>query len=696
MRLRTSITFLITSVALQAQPKYPATEKREVSDNYFGTVVKDPYRWLEDDRDPKVEAWVKKQNEVTTAYFSPLRQALKVKTRLTELWDYNRESAPFRKGDRYFCYRNNGLQNQGTLFVLNKPGEKGEVLLDPNVLSQDGTVSLNGLSVSNDGNTLAYGISRAGSDWVEIHFKDITSKAELPDIIKWVKFSGMSWRGKGIYYSRYNEPQKSALTEKNRFHKVYYHALGTDQEKDVLLYEDKDHPDYNFGAQVTEDERYLFLYASRSTSGEMLMMKDLASAKPGWITLADNFENDYSVIENFGDRFYVLTNYNAPNYRLVSFTAGAPAKDKWLDVVPANEHRLESVHFTANGMLASYLENAQSTLYAFDKEGKGKTKVLLPGICRVTAINTRKEDTLVSLGVAKFTAPEATFMLNSKTLQTKELFKPACSFKSDDYVTSQVFFNSKDGTRIPMFITHKKDLAISRETPCFVYGYGGFNISLAPEFRIDRAVFLEAGGIYCVPNLRGGGEFGEDWHKAGTKCRKQNVFDDFIAACEWLVTNKYTSYQRIAIHGRSNGGLLVGAVMTQRPDICRVAVPTVGVLDMLRYHQFTIGRAWATDYGSSENEEEFKCLKAYSPLHNLKNAAYPATLIMTGDHDDRVVPAHSFKFAATLQEMNAGNHPALIRIDVNAGHGAGKPTTKLIQEFADMWGFVFNELKIEL
>lgn len=681
-------------VNAQNQYNYPSTEKQLITDEYFGEKVADPYRWLEDDRSAKTEEWVKAQNVTTENYLTKIPARESIKSRLSELWNFNKQSAPFKKGNVFFCFRNNGLQNQSVLYIMNKLGEQGEILLDPNTLSNEGTVSLSGTSISKDGKTLAYGISKAGSDWVEIHFRDIASKKDLPDVIKWVKFSGMSWKGNGIYYSRYQEPTGSELSQKNQFHKVYYHTLGTEQVKDVLVFEDAEHPDYNFGAYLTEDENYLFISTSQSTSGEKLMVMDLKDPKAQFKVISDNFDFEYSIVDNIGSTFYMLTNNQAPKYKLVTFTYNTTQTEKWKTIIPESENPLEGARICNNKLLVNYFQDVSSHLYGYDLNGKKEREIRLPGICRLNAFNTDKNDNFATYGIAQFTAPDQIYYLDASTWTSEVIFKPNCKFDSDNYITEQVFYNSKDGTKIPMFITHKKGLVMTNETPCFVYGYGGFNISIATEFRIDRAIFLEAGGIYCVPNLRGGGEYGEEWHKAGTKCQKQNVFDDFIAACDFLVQKKYTSYKKIAIHGRSNGGLLIGAVMTQRPDICRVALPTVGVLDMLRFHLFTIGRAWTVDYGCSDNKYEFSCLKKYSPLHNVKEVSYPATLVLTGDHDDRVVPAHSFKFAATLQEKNRSQEPMLIRIDVNAGHGAGKPTSKQIEEFADMWSFVFYNLGI--
>ncbi len=693
--LLSALLFAGSHFTAQNKQNYPLTEKQSVEDDYFGVKVKDPYRWLEDDRSMKTENWVKQENLTTEKFLAKIDYREKIKTRLTELWNYNKQSAPFKKGSFYFCYKNNGLQNQNVLYIKKTLQDAGEVLLDPNTLSTDGTVSLSGAAVSKNAKTLAYGVSTAGSDWVEIHFKDISGKKDLPDVLKWVKFSNISWKGDGIYYSRYDEPTGSALSQSNQFHKVYFHKLGTGQEKDVLVFDDKNNPDYNFGAQVTDDENYLFIGISKSTSGQKLVMKDLSNSRSQFVAVCDNFDYENAVIDNIGKTFYMHTNAQAPRYKLVSFTLDAPDAASWKTVLPETSDLMEDVRLCNNKIVANYLQDVSSKLMCYTLDGKFEKEIRLPGICKINAFNSDKTYNFAFYSVVQFNAPEQTFYLDAKNWDSKPFFKPDCKFESDSYITEQLFFQSKDGAKIPMFITHKKGMSMNSETPCFVYGYGGFNISIAPEFRIDRAVFLEAGGIYCVPSLRGGGEYGEDWHLAGTKCKKQNVFDDFIAACDFLVAKKFTSYKKIAIHGRSNGGLLIGAVMTQRPDICKVALPMVGVLDMLRFHLFTIGRAWTFDYGCSDNKGEFECLYKYSPLHNVKVAKYPATLVLTGDHDDRVVPAHSFKFAATLQEKSKGDNPVLIRVDVNAGHGVGKPTSKQIDEFADMWSFTFYNLGVK-
>ncbi len=688
----TTTSLLLVTAKSQSKFNYPLTEKQTVEDVYFGKKVKDPYRWLEDDKSPNTADWVKRENETTERYLIGIDYRAKIKTRLTELWNYNKQSAPFKKGGFYFCFKNNGLQNQSVLYIKKNPKDEGSVLLDPNTLSKDGTVSLSGIAISKNGKTLAYGLSQAGSDWVEIHFKDITQKKDLPDVLKWVKFSAISWKGNGIYYSRYDEPSGSALSQTNQFHKVYYHQLGNKQEKDDLIYEDKENANYNFGAGVSDDENYLTISISQNTSGNRLLVKDLTKPKSEFISFCNDFEFENEIIDNLGGVFFVHTNDHAPKYKLVSIRLDAPSKENWKVILPETPDLMQGVRFCNNKLVVDYLQDVTSKLMCYTSDGRFDKEIRLPGLCKLSAFNSDKTFDFAFYSIVQFNAPEQTFYLEAKTWESSMYFIPNCKFASEDYITEQVFFPSRDGTRIPMFITHKKGITMDKETPCFVYGYGGFNISIAPEFRIDRAVFLEAGGIYCVPSLRGGGEYGETWHLAGTKCKKQNVFDDFIAACDYLVSKKLTSYKKIAIHGRSNGGLLIGAVMTQRPDICRVALPTVGVLDMLRFQKFTIGRAWTFDYGSSENETEFNCLYEYSPLHNVKSTKYPSTLILTGDHDDRVVPAHSFKFAATLQGKSKGDNPILIRIDTNAGHGSGKPTSKQIDEFSDMWAFTFYNL----
>lgn len=677
-----------------ATVNYPTTKKVDTVDTYFDTKIADPYRWLEDDRSTETEAWVKEQNGVTFNYLSTIPFRNKIKERLTQIWNFEKRSAPFKKGSKYFFYKNDGIQNQSVLYVQEGLNGTPKVLLDPNALAADGTVSLGGLSISKDGKYLGYSINRAGSDWSEIYVMEIESGKKLNDEIKWVKFSDIAWKGDGFYYSAYDAPKGgSELSNKNEFHKVFYHKLGDVQSKDELIYEDKEHPLRNFSAAITEDKNLLLLYGSESTSGTTLAVKDLRKPNSPFVWLVKNFENNYGVVHNEGNKLYVITDKGAPKYQLLEIDiAGKPDYENWKKIIPESGDLLESVSLCNGKFVAKYLKDVTTRLYVFSMDGKKESEIQLPGICKVDAFDSDKDDSLAFFSYNTFTAPASIYKYNIVTNKLDVWFKPTIDFKSDDYETKQVFYTSKDGTKVPMFITHKKGIKLDGANPCFLFGYGGFNSYYSPEFRIDRAVFIENGGIYAIPGLRGGGDYGEDWHKAGTKCQKQNVFDDFIAAAEYLVKEKYTSHDKLAIHGRSNGGLLVGAVMTQRPDIAKVAIPTVGVLDMLRYHKFTIGWAWATDYGTSENKDEFDCLIKYSPLHNVKEVEYPATLVTTGDHDDRVVPAHSFKFIATLQEKQKGKNPVLVRIDTNAGHGAGKPTSKQIEEYSDIWSFVFYNL----
>ncbi len=676
--------------------KYPKTKKTNQVDDYFGTKVADPYRWLEDDNSTETKAWVDEENKITFSYLDKIPFRDKVKKRLTQLWNYEKLSAPVKKAGMYFSFYNDGLQNQAVLYMQLSSKDKRIELIDPNKLSADGTISFSGWDVSKDGKYLAYGISKAGSDWVEIHVMEISTKKELNDKIEWVKFSGISWYKNGFYYSRYEAPETGkALTKQNTGHKVYYHEVGTVQNADKLIFSDETHPDRNFAAVVTDDEKYVILSGSESTSGSSLWIKEINDASANWHKVVDNFEHDYNVVHNSGDNFYVLTNYKASNQRLLKINLKNIEERYWQEIIPQQKDLLEVVQYADRKFIASFIHDVASLMNVYDTAGILLNEINLDGLCKVNELSTSDNDSLAFYIRSTFTAPPAVYSYNVKENKTELYFKPKTDFKSDDYETKQVFFTGKDGTKIPMFITSKKGIELNGNNPCFVFGYGGFNIFYSPEYRTDRALFLEAGGIYCVPGLRGGGDYGEDWHKAGTKLKKQNVFDDFMAACDYLVAEKYTSHEKMAIHGRSNGGLLIGAVMTERPDIAKVCIPTVGVLDMLRFHLFTIGRSWTIDYGCSENKEEFAYLYKYSPLHNIKKTSYPATLILTGDHDDRVVPAHSFKFAATLQENQTSTQPIIIRIDKNAGHGAGKPTAKQIDEYGDMWSFVFYNLDME-
>jgi len=693
------LSILICSISLElsAQIVYPTTKKVDQADNYFGNEIKDPFRWLEDDNSAETAEWVNQQNQVTFNYLKQISYRDQLKNRLTELWNFEKMSSPFKKGKYYFFYKNDGIQNQSVLYVQEGLTGQARIVFDPNKESTEGTTSLSTIGVSKDGKYLAYGLSKAGSDWVEINVLEIQTGKKLTDNLKWVKFSSIAWKGNGFYYSRYDAPTHGKeFSKKNEYHKIYFHKIGEPQEKDVLVFEDKNFPLRNFNAKVTEDEKYLIVSGSQSTSGVSLRIKDLSQTNSEFITIIDNFDNDHHVVDNIGNSLLIHTNKNAPKYQLVLVDPSKPEIENWKKIIPESIDLFESVELSNGNLVAKYLKDVTSQIRLFSLDGKPIADITLPGIGMVNELNGDKNSPELFYSFINFTSPATVYKFDWNTKKSEVYFKPKLDFKSEDYETKQVFYTSKDGTKIPMFLTYKKGIKQDGSNPTFLFGYGGFNISYTPDFRIDRSVFLENGGIYAVANLRGGGEYGETWHKAGTQLNKQNVFDDFIAAADYLVTEKYTSKDKLAIHGRSNGGLLIGTVMTQRPDIAKVAIPTVGVLDMLRYHKFTIGWAWATDYGTSDDEKHFQNLIKFSPLHNLKEAAYPATLILTGDHDDRVVPAHSFKFAATLQEKQKGSNPVLIRIDTNAGHGAGKPTSKQIEEFADMWAFVFHNLGMKM
>lgn len=674
---------------------YPKVRKDEVSDDYFGTIVKDPYRWLENDTSIETAAWVKSQNEVTFDYLSQIPYREAIEERLTELWNYEKVGTPFKQGDYYFMYKNDGIQNQSVLYFQKGLDGEQKVLLDPNTMSEDGTTSLNGMGFSKDDRYMAYGISKAGSDWVEIHVMDLETQRLLEDKVNWVKFSGISWYKDGFYYSSYDQPTEgSDYSGKNEYHKVYYHKLGTPQGEDKLVYEDKEHAQRNAGGRVTKDEEYLIVTTSESTNGNSLMLKSLVKGGE-FVHLVDNFDTDNSVVEHLGEgKFLVNTNYNAPNNKICLVDINQPSQDKWTDFIPEKEYVLSGVSLAGDKIIASYMKNVQSKMEVYTLEGKYLYDIDLPGIGMV-GFSGDKDENVAFYSFTSYTHPTTIYQYDIEKNTSELFFEPKTAFNSEEYETKQVFFTSKDGTEIPMFITAKKGIQLDGTNPTFLYGYGGFNISITPRFSAINTVFLEQGGIYAVVNLRGGSEFGEDWHTAGWRLNKQNVFDDFIGAAEYLIEKKYTSSDKLAVHGRSNGGLLAGAVMTQRPDLMKVAIPGVGVLDMLRYHKFTIGWAWAGEYGRSDTDiENFKNLYAYSPLHNVKEGTeYPATMVVTADHDDRVVPAHSFKFISELQAKHKGDNPVLIRIDVDAGHGAGKPTEKVIEEWADVWSFVLWNTK---
>ena len=673
--------------------QYPTTKKGNVVDEYFGEKVADPYRWLEDDRSPETEAWVKAQNKVTFNYLSKIPLRDKFKKELEKVWNYEKISAPRKHGDYMYFYKNNGLQNQYILY-RQKGNQEPEIFLNPNTFSKDATTSLGAVSFTKDGKLLAYSISEGGSDWRKIIVIDALSKKQIGDTIKDVKFSGISWfKNEGFYYASYDKPKGSELSAKTDQHKLYYHKLGTKQAEDNVIFGEKQKRRY-VGGSVTDDNKFLIISAAKSTSGNELYLKDLSNPKSELITVIDNFESDTYVVDNKDDLLYLSTNLNAPNKRLVTVNAKNPTSKNWKDVLPETKEVL-TISTGAAYLFATYMVDAISKVKQYDYQGKLIREIELPGIGTVNGFNGEKEDETLYYNFSNYITPSTIYAFNPKTGKSTLYKKPKVLFNSDDYVSKQVFYTSKDGTKIPMIITYKKGIELNGKNPTILYGYGGFNISLTPSFSIANTVWLKNGGIYAVANLRGGGEYGRAWHDAGIKLHKQNVFDDFITAAEYLKNQKYTSTDKLAILGRSNGGLLVGAVMTQRPDLMKVALPGVGVLDMLRYHTFTAGAGWAYDYGTANDSKEmFEYLKAYSPVHNVKNGThYPATLITTGDHDDRVVPAHSFKFAAQLQAKQAGKNPVLIRIETNAGHGAGTPTSKTIQQYADVFAFTLYNMK---
>ncbi|MDZ8025214.1 MAG: prolyl oligopeptidase family protein [Nostoc sp. DedQUE11] len=680
---------------------YPSSHKSNQVDNYHGNVVTDAYRWLEDPDSPETRTWIESQNQVTFGYLGEIPTREKIKQRLTKLWDYEKYSIPFKEGEQYFYFKNDGLQNQSVLYTLKSLDTEPRVLLDPNKLSEDGTVALSGLSISEDGKLLAYGISTSGSDWQEWKVRDIETGEDLQDYLKWIKFSGASWTHdrQGFFYSRYDEPnEKTRLEDVNYYQKLYYHQLGKPQSEDVLIYHRPDQKEWGFSGGVTEDGRYLIISVWLGTDSKNLVFyKDLTNPNAEVVELINEFEADYSFIDNDGSVFYFRTDLNAPRGRLIAIDTNKPAPENWQEIIPQSAETLESVGILNNQLVADYLKDAHSQIKIFDLKGEFIREVELPGLGSAGGFGGKRYDTETFYNFTSFTIPGTIYRYDMVTGKSEVFRAPKVDFNPDDYETKQVFYHSKDGTRVPMFITHKKGIKLDGNNPTYLYAYGGFNASMTPGFSVSLLVWMEMGGVYAMPNLRGGGEYGEEWHQAGMKEKKQNVFDDFIAAAEWLIANKYTKTEKLAIAGGSNGGLLVGACMTQRPYLFGAALPAVGVMDMLRFHKFTIGWAWTAEYGSPDNPEEFPALYAYSPLHNLKpDTAYPATLITTADHDDRVVPAHSFKFAAALQANHAGDAPVLIRIETKAGHGAGKPTAKIIEEAADKWAFLVRTLNVEV
>ncbi len=676
----------------QGKIQYPQTKKGETVDVYFDTKVNDPYRWLEDDKSAETGAWVKAQNEVTYGYLDKIPFRNELKKRMEKLWNYEKISAPFVEGKFTYYSKNNGLQNQSVVYRKGKDG-KEEVFLDPNTFSKDGTTSLGGLNFSKDGSKAAYAISEGGSDWRKVIIIDAITKKVLEDTIVDVKFSGVSWHGNtGFYYSSYDKPKGSELSAKTDQHKLYFHKLGTSQKEDKVIY-GADQKRRYIGGYVTEDDKYLVISAANSTYGNELFIKDLTKPNSPIVTIVDNFNSSNQIIENEGTKLFIDTDLNAPNSRVVTVDISNPKPENWKDFIKETKDILSPT--TGGGFFfANYTKDAVSFIQQYDYSGKLIREIKLPAVGSAGGFGAKKEDKTLYYSFTNYTTPGTIYSFEPKSGKSEIYQKPKVDFKSEDYESKQVFYTSKDGTKIPMIITYKKGLKLDGKNPTILYGYGGFNVSLTPSFSIANAVWLENGGVYAVANLRGGGEYGKKWHDAGTKLQKQNVFDDFIAAGEYLIAQKYTSSDFLAIRGGSNGGLLVGATMTQRPDLMKVALPAVGVMDMLRYHTFTAGAGWAYDYGTAQdNKEMFEYLKGYSPVQNVKkDVKYPATMVTTGDHDDRVVPAHSFKFAAELQEKQTGENPVLIRIDVKAGHGAGKSVAATIQENVDVQAFTLYNM----
>jgi prolyl oligopeptidase len=685
----------VSSLSINAQTvNYPVTKKTDVVNDYHGVNVADPYRWLEDDNSAETKEWVKAENKVTRQYLDAIPFRNKIRERLEKIWNFPKYGTPHQEGKYIIFSKNDGMQNQSILYIQEGLNGTPRVLLDPNRISTNGTAALGEYALSHDGKYFAYGVAKAGSDWNDIYVMEVETGKLLAEQIKWVKFSGIAWQGDGFYYSAYDAPRKGEeLSKKNEFHKIYFHKVGTSQEKDLLIYKNDNFPLRNYGANVTNDEQYLIMSESAGTSGIALYVKNLKKEHADFVKVADGFDFDYGVVENIKGKLLVHTNDGASRYRLILIDPEKPARENWITVIAEEKNVLQSAVVVGGHIIATYMKDASNKAVLFSIEGKMLHDIATPGIGTITGFTGKPEDQFSFYSFASFTMPTTIFRYDVAKNSSKIFSQPKLDFSTSNFETKQVFYTSKDGTKVPMFIVHKKGVKLDGQNPVYLYGYGGFNISLTPVFSAARMIWLEKGGVLAIPNLRGGGEYGEEWHKAGTLLQKQNVFDDFISAAEYLIKQNYTNSSKLVIAGGSNGGLLVGACMTQRPDLFKVALPAVGVMDMLRFHKFTIGWAWTGDYGSSDDAEQFKYILKYSPLHNLKAGVhYPATLVTTADHDDRVVPAHSFKFAATLQEKHVGDNPVLIRIETEAGHGAGKPTSKQIDEWADVWAFIFKNL----
>ena len=676
---------------------YPVTEKVDAVDEYFGTKVGDPYRWLENDKDEKVKQWVEAQNKVTFDYLAKIPFREKIRQRLTQIYNYPRYSAPFRAGEYYFFYKNDGLQNQSVIYIQKGLDGEPKVFLDPNTLSPDGTTRASLVGFSNDNRYVACARSEGGSDWQELRVMEVETGKELEDRVQWVKFTGAAWQGSGFYYSGYEKPKEGQeLTAKNEYQKIFYHKLGAPQNEDQLIYEDKEHPLRYHSVDVTEDERYLLLNVTEGTHGNELYFKDLKAKTSAFIPLVKGFDYNTGVVNNIEDKFIILTDRDAPKKKIAQVETKNPGQENWVTLIPEKTESIESASIVDGRIFVSYLKDATTRVYQHDLSGKLEKEIELPAIGSASGFGGKKDDQILFYTFTSFTYPPAIYKYDIASGKSEVFRKTEVKFNPDDYEAKEVFYPSKDGTKIPLFIVHKKGLKLDGNNPTYLYGYGGFNISQTPGFSVSNIILLENSGVYARACLRGGGEYGEEWHKAGMMFKKQNVFDDFIAAAEYLIRENYTSKEKLAIAGGSNGGLLVGACMTQRPDLFKVAFPAVGVMDMLRYHKFTVGWGWVVEFGSSDNEEQFRNLYSYSPLHNIKESVcYPATLVTTADHDDRVVPAHSFKFIATLQEKQSCASPVLIRIDTRSGHGASS-TTKAIEQLTDAWAFMFHNMGLDV